>query len=330
MKKTYNINIAGYGFVIDEDAYDMLHSYLSTLAEVCNRSDQRETAIDIEQRIAEIFSDKFDGSHPYIISLSDVEEVISRMGAPEEIVDVEVAQGAPSASSATPPPPPPFGATAPIEKRLYRDLDNRVLGGVCSGLGWYLGIDPVWIRIIFVVLAFISGTTLALIYIVLWIIVPAAKSPFERMQMMGVDPSMSNVGKVVTGGRINKPATSPGSARRIIVLVLSIIALLISGSLLLVLSLGFLGCVLALCITPAVEHSDQMAHAQLIMGCVAGGALVVGLPLFLLFRSLLDNLTATRATPLSAPQWLFISLFWLLGVAACIVCGILLSHLGIP
>lgn len=338
MKKTYNINIAGYGFIIDEDAYTILDSYLSTLGQACGRAGQGETASDIEQRIAEIFMERrmLCPDSPLIISRRDVEEVIGRMGTPEEIVDVETEAVSPAGPSV--PPPPPYGV-GPVQKRLYRDIDHRLLGGVCSGLAWYLNIDVVWVRLIMVALAFLSGSVMVLIYIVLWIVIPPARSPYERMQMMGVDPSVSNVGKVVTGaytpsapGMTGGAPVMPGNGSaanvgRVIVMVLTVVGLLISGALLLALSLAFLGCGIAVCVIPGSKYSaTDIGQVRLILGCVIGGSLVAGLPIFLLFRWLLGVLTNQTYRPFTLQQRLFIAVPWLLGVAACIVCGILLGR----
>lgn len=341
MKKTYSIHISGYIFIIEEDAYDTLNSYLMTLGEICNRAGEKETAADIEQRIAEIFEEKRTVEGRSVISLVDVEEVITRMGAPEEIVDdVELP---PTPGGETPPPPHAPIGQVPVRKRLYRDLDNKVLGGVCSGIGWYLNIDPVWVRIIAVLLAFLSGSTLVLIYIILWIAIPGARTPYERMQMMGMDSSMRNVGRVVTGGNFsprNASANQSGNASHsyrqptqtsdtlsnignVIIMILTALGLVMVGSLLLALSLAFVGCIIALAVSP-VDHSSDMAQARLIMGCVVGGTLVVGVPLFLLFRYLVGVLVNRHFAPFTPQQRLFFLIAWLLGAAACIVCGILL------
>ena len=327
MKKTYNINISGYAFVIDEDAYEMLDAYLSTLGKVCEKAGQRETASDIEQRIAEIFTEsRPDEGGIRVISLREVEGVISRMGTPEEILEVEEESG-------TPLPPPPGGGAAvpppvpPMRRRLYRDVDHKVIGGVCSGLAWYIGIDVVWIRLIMVLLTLLSATTLVVIYIVLWIAIPPALSPYEKMQMMGVNPSMQNVGKVVTG-EYRREESRRGSSNdfgRVIVMILVVLALLIVGALLTALALAFIGCLLALCISPAGGVSPEMTETRLILGTILGGSLVAGLPLLLLFRLLLAKMTERPLRRLTPQQWLLVIIPWLMGVAACITCGILLG-----
>lgn len=337
MKKTYNINISGLPFVIDEDAYNILDTYLTTLGEACSRSGETETATDIEQRIAEIFAEKRCTGRE-ILSREDVTEVIERMGRPEEIIMESTVEEEAAGTAETPPPynniqSPPL----PVKKRLYRDIDNKILGGVCSGLGWYLSIDPVWVRVITVGLAFLSGSTLALIYIILWIIIPAARTPFQRMQMMGIDPSVSNVGKVVTGEynreesmeahcRETDAAREFGSgAGNVLLIIMAAIGVIIVGALLLALSLAFIAALFALCIVPVTGyHHDDAANVLLILGCVCGGALVVGIPCFFLFRNLIEALTHRHSAHLNSAQKSVFLIFWLLGVAAVITCALLL------
>lgn len=337
MKKTYNINLSGYPFTIDEDAYDILESYLGTLLQICERTGQRETAIDIEQRVAEIFSEKCASGAVRVITRTDVEEVIARIGAPEDIVEIDVETGSPEprAAMGTPPPqtPPPYPyQTPPVHKRLYRDIDHKVFGGVCSGLAWYLGVDVVWVRIAMVLLALVTGSTMVVVYLVLWAVIPPAKSPYERMQMMGVNPSLGNVGKVVTGawqpaGPNCQPDPSCGvggeNAGSVILLIFTVLGLLVAGSLLLALSLVFVGSLIAVCVAPG-SYAD-VGQAKLILGCVMGGSLVVGIPLYLLFMRLLNNLTEKKYISFTSRQLIFLAIPWLLGVAACIVCGILLG-----
>lgn len=340
MKKTYNINIASCAFVIDEDAYDILDSYLQTLGEICGRAGQRETATDIEERIAEVLGEKC-AAGPRIISRADVEEVIARMGAPEEIVDVDVRSvppgpGAPGGPGAV--PPPPFGGPGRGYKKLYRDVDNKVLGGVCSGLAWYLNIDVVWVRIAMVLLAFLTGSTVVLIYLVLWFVIPPARSPYERMQMMGMNPSMRNVGRVVTADtREWAPKRTPDplygtsdtarSVGRVVIIILLVVGLLLAGTLLAALSIGFVGCLIAICVAHPGDYAE-LVSTKLILGIVMGGSLVAGIPLFLLFRWLLEALTQRRFMRLTPQQRLCLIIPWVLGAAACIVCGILLGNLS--
>lgn len=323
MKKTHNINISGYAFVIDEDAYEMLERYLDTLEEICRKTGEKETATDIELRIAELFIEKLSLSGHSIITLSDVEEVIDRMGSPEEILEVEVEEAPVEEVDVS------SGASGqnaafniPRRKRLYRDVDDRVLGGVCSGLGWYFGIDPVWVRVIAVAGAFLSVSTLAVIYIILWIVVPPARTPYERMQMMGMNPSMENVGKVVTGefGRHRDAASGIG---RIFLMILVCFGLLITGSILLGLCVAFIGCFIALLLLPFKFTAGEMVSPSLVFGLVMGSAVVIGFPLLLLFRTLIGVLMGRPLSQLSPLQNMLLLIGWIVGLAAVITCGCL-------
>lgn len=323
MKKTFNINLAGYGFVIDEDAYEMLHSYLSTLVEICDKAGESETAADIELRIAEIFTEKFNSAGLRIITLADVEEVIARMGMPEDIVEVEAAPQEQVTVEVEEPASQPLGGM-PVRKRLYRDVDDRVLGGVCSGIGWYFGIDPVWVRVIAVAGAFLSASTLFLVYVILWIVIPPARTPYERMKMMGIDPSVKNVGEVVKEEYVKRRDVATGVGNVLLLIVVTL-GLLIVGSLLLGGLVAFIGCLIALFVSLAGGLTDSsMAGARLVFGIVMGSSLIVGLPLFLLFRALLGLLTGRRPASLSSAQNIILLAGWLLGVAAVITCGCLL------
>lgn len=325
MKKTYNINLGGCGFVIDEDAYETLASYLNTLRDVCTKSGQPETVDDIEMRIAEIFTETCATAPNRILTMGDVEWVIDRMGRPEEIMPQAVEEGVAT--------PPPYSGKK-IEKRLYRDTDNKILGGVCSGLAWYMGVDPVWVRIVAVLLAFLTGSTLIWVYIVLWIIIPAARTPYERMQMMGMDSSMDTIGRVVRGepvaARYNAPRPdSRGDSSgvgKVMVMVVSIIALLLVGSLLLAMSFGFLGCIIALFVSAlAPPMNGNWAETRIILALVASAMVVLGIPLLILFRWLIGLLTEKDFAPLSWPQRITLLAIWLAGVIGCFGFGLLAS-----
>ena len=158
MEKSIKINIAGVIFQINEDAYELLRDYLQSItARLSNIQGGSEMIDDIETRIAELFQSK-PSWQTAVISREEVEEMISTMGSPEDIAgDLE---------SET------EGGTYHRQyKKLYRNYDNSIIGGVCSGISDYTGIDAVWIRIVFVLftLVYLIG---ALVYIILWIALP--------------------------------------------------------------------------------------------------------------------------------------------------------------
>lgn len=186
MKKTFSINLGGSVFNIDNDAYSLLKSYLSLIeSHFANEEESKEIIHDIEIRISELFKERIT-DYKQVIILKDVEEVIEIMGQPEEIGD----PGESSERSGR------RRSGSGYYRRIYRDPDNRILGGVCSGMGAYWHIDPLIIRIIFAVatLIFLSGI---IIYLILWIVIPEAKTTAQKLEMRGEPVNISNIGKAV-------------------------------------------------------------------------------------------------------------------------------------
>jgi phage shock protein PspC (stress-responsive transcriptional regulator) len=184
MKRTYTINIRGTIFHIEEDAYEVLQKYLVDLKNHFGKDeDGREILADIESRIAEIFIEKSPNSGN-LISPEVVQQVIEIMGSPEDIADETDA-----------------GEDSTIEtkrkRRFYRDSESRVFGGVCSGLGAYFNMDPVLLRIIFVVLFFVTTGAALFAYIILWIAVPKAETTAQRLEMRGEEATVKNIEKSI-------------------------------------------------------------------------------------------------------------------------------------
>jgi len=183
MKKTISINISGIIFHIDEDAYEILQVYLARLNQRYSNSDGgREIISDIESRIAELFREKIKTGKEVIV-IEDVIEVTGILGNPDDFEAAEVLSGEEQ---------PKTAHTGYVEKRLYRDPDNRVFGGVCGGLGLYFNIDPVILRVIFVILFFVYGSSF-LIYLVLWIAIPIARTTAQKLEMKGEKINISNI-----------------------------------------------------------------------------------------------------------------------------------------
>ncbi len=190
MKRTITINLGGTVFSIDEDAYELLKNYLEkTESQFQNEDEKKEIMADIEARIAELYSQSHaSGTRP--LTINDVEKVIEIMGDPGDIAgEAEEAGGATGATGSS-------SAGRRGGRRIYRDVDNRVLGGVCSGMSTYWSIDVVWIRIIFVVLAllFFSGF---LVYLLLWLVIPPARTTAQKLEMKGEPVNISSIGKAV-------------------------------------------------------------------------------------------------------------------------------------
>lgn len=185
MNKVINININGQVFHIDEEAFEVLNRYLEALKRHFKTSEGGEEILaDIESRIAEMLNERL-GNRSEVVSMTNVREVIAAMGQPEDMEDPEAQ-----------PKSKNYNFEFYAGKRMYRDTDNKILGGVCSGISNYLNIDPVWIRLLFVAVFFGFGTGL-LIYIILWVILPPARTSAEKLEMRGERVNISNIEKTV-------------------------------------------------------------------------------------------------------------------------------------
>lgn len=186
MNKTVNINLGGLVFHIDEDAFQKLTNYFGAIKRsLSNTSGQEEIIKDIEIRIGELISEKHT-SDKQVISLREVEEIISIMGQPEDyrIEGEETIEAE------------PIYTNTKITKKLYRDEENAAIGGVLAGLGHYFGIDKAWLRVILLIMVFAWGTGFVA-YIILWIAMPAAKTTSEKLEMRGEAVTISNIEKKV-------------------------------------------------------------------------------------------------------------------------------------
>lgn len=168
MKKVININFQGRVIPIEETAYEILKQYIQSLRTYFAREEGRDEIInDIESRIAELFTERLKSGLTCITD-GDVNAIMLSMGRPEDFA-AEDGETTFSETTGTPPPPPgaaPFQRTG--RERLYRNADDKILGGVASGLANYLGIDPVIMRIVFVI--FLG---LFWVYLLLWVIIPS-------------------------------------------------------------------------------------------------------------------------------------------------------------
>lgn len=189
MNKTVSINLAGIFFHIDEDAYLKLQRYLESIKRSFTDSQGRSEIIsDIEARIAELFSERV-LHDKQVIGIKEVDEVIAIMGQPEDyLVDDDIFEDEPDATS--------YKKSTSV-KKLFRDTDNSYISGVSSGLGHYLGVDAIWMRLLWVILTMASGGTFIVIYILFWILVPAATTTAEKIMMTGEPVNISNIEKKI-------------------------------------------------------------------------------------------------------------------------------------
>ena len=191
MNKTLTINLAGMVFHIDEPGFEKLQQYLNALKKrFAGMQGSNELIADIEARIAELFSASL-GKSRQVISPADIEKMIGIMGKPEDFGEAADAESQPSYSS------PAEGATTSNNqrsRRIFRDPDDKILGGVCSGLGSFFNIEPLWLRLAFAVTFLFFGSGL-LFYLLLWIIIPLAKTTAEKIEMKGNPVNLDNIEK---------------------------------------------------------------------------------------------------------------------------------------
>lgn len=180
MIKTYNINLAGQIFIINEDAYEMMSKYFQKIKRYyANDENKDEIVKDIESRFAEIFYNK---GKSHIITIEDAQSVIQQMGNPEEFDGNDDTNDNTHSYSTQ----QQNGIKGMINKKLYRDMNDRIFGGVCSGLSHYFGIqNPLWIRLLFIISPFITVGTSILIYFILLILMPKAVTPSQILEMKG-------------------------------------------------------------------------------------------------------------------------------------------------
>ncbi|MGY5850831.1 PspC domain-containing protein [Salegentibacter sp. F14] len=191
MNKTVNINLAGIFFHIDEDAYAKLQHYLDAIKRSFTTTQGSDEIIaDIEARIAELFNEKIQNDRQ-VISVKEVEEVIAIMGQPEDyMLDEEIFEDEPA----------PKTTTGSKGKQLFRDTQHSYVGGVSSGLAHYLNIEPIWIRLLWILLTIFSSGAFVLIYLALWIFVPEAKTTADKLAMRGEEVTISNIEKKIREG----------------------------------------------------------------------------------------------------------------------------------
>lgn len=188
MNKTINVNIGGRIFSIEEDAYAKLEKYLRAIRNSFEGHQSADEIIsDIELRISELFAERISESKQVII-LFDVDAVIGIMGSPEDYIDPEDDEFEEEFTHKR------TGRT--YEKRVFRDPDDKLLFGVCSGLSAYLGWDPLVLRAIFVISTLAWGVG-PIIYIILALIIPKAKTTAEKLQMRGEPVTVDNISKKV-------------------------------------------------------------------------------------------------------------------------------------
>ncbi|MCB0515498.1 MAG: DUF2807 domain-containing protein [Chitinophagales bacterium] len=199
MDKTITINLNGIVYNITEEAYYLLQSYLETIRSHFRFEEGSEEILtDIEARIGEIFSENLKQRGSSVVTHADVNHTIDLMGWPEDFDMEKRSAFSQEQTNGTSANQNEYSGNTRQKRthRLYLDEQNKRIAGVCAGISAYLGIeDPLWIRLLFVVLLFVSFGTMLFIYILLMVIVPPAKTPAEKLAMRGEPINISNLEK---------------------------------------------------------------------------------------------------------------------------------------
>lgn len=345
MNKTIIININSIVFHIEEDAYETLRTYMIDIKRHFSQSaDSGEILLDIENRVAEMFMERIQQGKKEVISSQDVQEVIRQMGRVSDFEEVEElneetkAQGHKEEPKAQEHKEEPKANT--YEKKLLRSADDVVLGGVCSGLGYYFGIQTKWVRILFV-LFFLFGGSGVLLYIVLWIVMPLATSRSDRMAMRGEEPNLQNFKKNFeeelenykddfssAQGHISKGANAIGSGfasffkffgKGIAFLLLIFCGMTIFGMLFVL--VGFGTAIFGLQNNMAFPGLDILPQGQALLALIAGVSAIT-IPFLAAFHFLVRILFKTR------PMNNYLSLSLWAGWITAIILVLFFSFLG--
>jgi phage shock protein PspC (stress-responsive transcriptional regulator) len=206
MNKTININLGGFFFHIDEIAFQKLRRYLDSISRSLSDDPQGKNEIisDIEARISELLSEKITDARQ-VVNESDIDEVIKIMGQPEDYAEAEEGYANENYNYQR--------RTSSNGKKLFRDGDDKFLGGVAAGIAHYFNVDTVWIRLAFILFAFSGFSILA--YIILWIVIPEAGTTAEKLQMEGEAVNIDNIEKKIREEFTNVSETIKNSASEV-------------------------------------------------------------------------------------------------------------------
>ncbi|MGM1056210.1 MAG: PspC domain-containing protein [Bacteroidota bacterium] len=338
MNKTVNINLAGIFFHIDEDAFIKLQHYLDAIKRSLSNAQGREEILaDIEARIAELFSEKTKTDRQ-VISIREVEEVIAIMGQPEDyMLDEEIFEDEPT-----------YARSKTSGKQLFRDTDHSYVGGVSSGLGHYLGIQTIWVRLLWIILTLASSGAFILIYIALWIFVPEAKTTADKLSMRGEAVNITNIERKIregfddVSGKVrsvdyekygNQAKTGASSAAKgvgsgilfllnIFVKLIGILILLIAGTTLIGLfialfTVGTFGIIDA----PWTDYIEMAGIGAPLWAISLLTFFAVGIPFFFLFILGLKILVR-KLKSIGTPAKLVLLGLWLLSIIGLAVLGV--------
>ncbi len=212
MNKSVSISLGGLSFFIEEDAFQKLQKYLKDVQASLEteEEDTAEILKDVEARIAELFKEWL-GNYRQVVDIKDVDKMVGIMGTPEQY-HTEAGEEEPNnfGKSKNPSESDEKGNKF-YQRQMYRDMDDKMIAGVCSGLSHFFGIQPIWVRLITVLLFLSSGwlfdglaPTVFVIYIILWIVMPKAVSTSEKLKMKGKPVNFGSIKEYVNKEEVSE------------------------------------------------------------------------------------------------------------------------------
>lgn len=192
MNKTVSINIGGLFFHIDDNAYNQLNTYFNTIKNSLSEDSKEEVMHDIETRVAELLGARI-VPDKQVINHMDIDYIISVMGKPEDyIIDQE------QENNFTQQAAPNYAAYG--KRKLFRDTENGKISGVSTGIAHYIGVDPIWVQLFFILIVLAGFGSGILVYIGFWLLVPAAVTTSDKLLMHGEPITVSNIEKKIKEG----------------------------------------------------------------------------------------------------------------------------------
>lgn len=340
MKETKYINLAGCALVMDVDAADMLATYLADIQSRLESSDSKEEImLDIEARIAELFRQHLGYSHTEVVTKRMVEDVMAQLGTPEMITDGEETTEA-AAPAADAPQEEKKTETQLLEeemqKKLYRDVDNQRVAGVCAGVAAYLGTDVVWLRLLLAISIIFYGCGLFL-YLILWLVIPAANTTARKLEMQGKVPSAENIRleverqkeyQMAHPNEVKKSSgTSPlgGCLIALAMLLFAPVLFVLFAMIMAIfglLSFSFSGVPFLAALAPMLGTSEDVIWAALLS--IVCGLLIFIIPLITVL--VWSHHRNKNDKPMSKWFWISMLLLWLLSMTGCFSSGVKLRQ----
>ena len=304
MKEITRIHLAKTPYDIELDAKEVLQKYLSEIKQMMGSED---TMYEIEARMVELLGERGVQSNG-IITMSDVEDLRSKMGLPKEFSDSESTEDsqadlAPSNSPA---------------KRLMRDTDNAIFGGVCAGIAAYWGINTLWVRLLFIISPFITFGTALLVYIIIWISLPEAKTAAEKLQMRGEPVTLDSLKKAANNSESKYRAKD--TLAKILRICLALGLFFTTLGLLAVLVVGSITGIMAMPFINEFTHAQPWAWGLLISLIIAG---IMAVEMFGVLTFSVARMKFTKAVLITL---VITSVIGVLSIAGMVITGSKLSN----